>query len=230
MIGLDLARAGLVAAIVLTGLPLPWLCLLLLGVMLLGAPVTAARTALLRNAQPAGQRPGGFPSTASGALSWQASQVLGFLLGAAAVAVLQPGRTLLIDAATFLVSACLLTIPVRHRPAGPPPAGARAGEIATTWSGVAAILRSSPALRTLLLFGWLAGCYVVPEGLAAPYAHALGGGPLTVGLLMAAMPAGAVAGIIVFTRATRPETRTQLLGWLAMLCCMPLSHWPGCSG
>lgn len=88
---------------------------------------------------------------------------------------------------------------------------------------MAAVLRSSPVLRTVLLFGWLAGCYVVPEGLAVPYAHALGGGPLTVGLLMAAMPAGALAGIIVFTRATRPEARTQLLGWLAMLCCMPLA-------
>jgi predicted MFS family arabinose efflux permease len=223
MIGLDLARAGLVTAIALAGLPLPWLCLLLLGVMLLGAPHAAARTALLRNAQPAEQRPGSFSSGASGALSWQATQALGFLLGAAAVAVLQPRRVLLIDAATFLVSACLLTVLVRHRPAEPPPAGARAGEIAATGPGVAAILRSNPVLRTLLLFGWLAGCYVVPEGLAVPYAHALGGGPLTVGLLMAAMPAGAVAGIIVFTRATPPEARTQLLGWLAMLCCMPLA-------
>jgi hypothetical protein len=44
-----------------------------------------------------------------------------------------------------------------------------------------------------------------------------------VGLLMAAMPAGAVAGIITFTRATKPEAGTQLLGWLAMLCCMPLA-------
>ena len=223
MIGLDLARAGLVAAIALTRLPLPWLCLLLLGVMLLGTPFAAARTALLRNTQPAEQRPGGFSSGASGALSWQASQALGFLLGAAAVAVLQPRRALLIDAATFLVSACLLTVLVRHRPAGPPPAGGGAREIATTGPGMAAILRTSPALRTLLLFSWLAGCYMVPEGLAAPYAHALGGGPLTVGLLMAAMPAGAAAGIILFTTATRPEARTQLLGWLAMLCCMPLA-------
>ena len=158
-------------------------------------------------------------------MSWQASQALGFLLGAAAVAVLQPRRVLLIDAATFLISACLLTVLVRHRRAGPPPAsaGASHGEITAAGPGLAAILRSSPILRTLLLFGWLAGCYVVPEGLAVPYAHVLGGGPLTVGLLMAAMPAGALAGIIVFTRATRPEARTQLLGWLAMLCCMPLA-------
>jgi hypothetical protein len=43
-------------------------------------------------------------------------------------------------------------------------------------------------LLTLLLFGWLAGFYIVPEGLAAPYAHSLHGDTFTAGLLMAAMP------------------------------------------
>jgi len=43
---------------------------------------------------------------------------------------------------------------------------------------------------TLLLFGWLAGFYVVPEGLAAPYARSLHGNALTVGLLMAALSLG----------------------------------------
>ena len=38
------------------------------------------------------------------------------------------------------------------------------------------------------LFGWLAGFYIVPEGLAAPYARSLHGTALTVGLLMAAVP------------------------------------------
>ena len=222
MIGLDLARAGIIAAIALTGLPLPLLGLLLLAVMLLGPPFTAARTVLLYDARTADRRPAGLTS---GAMSWQASQALGFLAGAAAVTVLQPRRALLIDAATFLVSGCILTALVRHRGAGRRTASAVAGrsEIIAARPGGAAALCGSPVLRTLLLFGWLAGCYVVPEGLAAPYAHALGGGPLTVGLLMAAMPAGALAGIILFTRAIRPEARTQLLGWLAMLCCMPLA-------
>ena len=38
----------------------------------------------------------------------------------------------------------------------------------------------------MLLFGWLAGFYIVPEGLAAPYAHSVHGRTVTVGLLMAA--------------------------------------------
>jgi len=44
-----------------------------------------------------------------------------------------------------------------------------------------------------VLFGWLAAFVVVPEGLAVPYARALGGGPVTAGLLMAAVPFAALA-------------------------------------
>ena len=49
-------------------------------------------------------------------------------------------------------------------------------------------------LLTLLLFGWLAGFYIVLQGLAAPYARSLHASTLTVGLLMAAMPLGMVIG------------------------------------
>jgi hypothetical protein len=80
-----------------------------------------------------------------------------------------------------------------------------------------------PAARTLVLFGWLAGFVVVPEGLAAPYARALGGGPLTVGLLMCAMPAGIVAGALVIGRLSRPDERLRMIGVLAMLSCAPLA-------
>ena len=80
----------------------------------------------------------------------------------------------------------------------------------------------SPVLRNLVLFGWLAGFTVVPEAVAAPYARALGGGALTIGLLMAAMPGGAVAGGFVIGRLLRPSDRMRPMGWLAMLSCAPL--------
>jgi hypothetical protein len=80
----------------------------------------------------------------------------------------------------------------------------------------------SPVLRTLVLFGWLAGFTVVPEALAAPYAHALGGGAPTIGVLMAAMPAGTVIGGFVIGRLLRPSDRMRPMGWLAMLSCAPL--------
>ncbi len=77
-------------------------------------------------------------------------------------------------------------------------------------------------LLILLIFGRLAGFYIVPEGLAAPYAHSLHGGTLTVGLLMAAMPLGMVAGAFLLSRLAAPSVRMRLIGWLAILSCLPL--------
>ena len=72
-------------------------------------------------------------------------------------------------------------------------------------------------LLTLLLFGWLAGFYIVPEGLAAPYAHSLHGSTVTVGLLMAAMPFGMVVGAFVLAKMAAPSTRMRMMG-----------GWPSC--
>jgi MFS family permease len=82
-------------------------------------------------------------------------------------------------------------------------------------------------LLALLLFGWLAGFYIVPEGLAAPYARSLHGSALTVGLLMAAVPLGTVIGAFVLSRAAAPSGRIRMMGWLAVLSCAPLigSAW-----
>jgi MFS family permease len=82
-------------------------------------------------------------------------------------------------------------------------------------------------LLTLLLFGWLAGFYIVPEGLAVPYARSLHGSTLTVGLLMAAMPLGMVVGAFLLGRVAAPSARIRMMGWLAVLSCAPLigSAW-----
>jgi hypothetical protein len=72
-----------------------------------------------------------------------------------------------------------------------------------------------PVARSLLVFAWLGGCAVVPAALAGPYASELHAGPVAAGLLMAAVPAGAVAGAAVFTLLVRPAARLQPLSWLA---------------
>ncbi len=56
-----------------------------------------------------------------------------------------------------------------------------------------------------------------------PYARMLGGGPLTVGLLMTAMPAGTVIGALVIGRLSRPDEQLRMIGALAMLSCAPLA-------
>ncbi len=69
---------------------------------------------------------------------------------------------------------------------------------------------------------WLAGLFVVPEGLAAPYAADLGGGPKTVGLLLAALPAGTLIGSILVARFAKGARRASLVGPLAVLAGAPL--------
>jgi hypothetical protein len=80
---------------------------------------------------------------------------------------------------TFGLSALMLLTGVRSRPA-PGRAGAAR---ASLWSVSADSVRIVFGSR-LLLFGCLAGFYIVLEGLAAPYARSLHGNALTVGLLM----------------------------------------------
>jgi len=89
------------------------------------------------------------------------------------------------------------------------------------------IVFGNRVLLTLLLFGWLAGFYIVPEGLAAPFARSLHGTALTVGLLMAAVPLGMVIGAFLISRIAAPSARIRMMGWLAVLSCAPLigSAW-----
>jgi len=70
--------------------------------------------------------------------------------------------------------------------------------------------------RGLLAMAWLVGLFVVPEGLAAPYAAQLGGTVAAVGFLMAADPLGSIVGAWLCGRMTE-ENRSRLLVPLAVL-------------
>jgi MFS family permease len=218
MIACDLLRAITVGLMAVPGMPFWGLCTLLFCTVLLGAPFSSARAALLPDIL--GNRLLTLGS-ALGNITHQASQILGFVAGAAVVAVIQPTRTLAIDAVTFGVSALIVGLALRWRPAPrQEPRRRWPAAWAVTGEGVR-IVFGSPTLRTLLLFGWLAGFYIVPEGLAAPYARHLGGSTVTVGLLMAAIPFGTVLGGLALGRI---ESRWQLraMGWMAIGSCAPL--------
>ena len=154
--------------------------------------------------------------SAIGNITYQASQILGFVAGAAVVAVLDPHKTLGIDAVTFGLSALILLTGVRSRPAPGHAGAARASLWSVLADGVQIVFGSR-----LLLLGWLAGSYIVPEGLAAPYARSLHGNALTVGLLMAAVPLGMVIGAFVISRIATPSARIRMMGWLGVLSCAP---------
>ena len=215
MIGFDLLRLPLVAAMAIPAMPFWALCVLVTGTTVSAVPFTAARTALLPDVLPGDRLALG---SAIGNMTDQFSQVIGFTTGALIVTWLNPYRALLLDAVTFAVSALLVAGWVTRRPA---PSGGRADGGSRAAAGMR-LVAQDPVLRCLVLFGWLGGFYVLPEALAAPYAHALRQGPAAIGLLMAAMPVGTIVGAPVLVRLIPPGRRLALLGWLAMLACVPL--------
>jgi hypothetical protein len=78
------------------------------------------------------------------------------------------------------------------------------------------------ALRILVLLGWLAAFYAIPEGIAVPYAGKLGGGPVAAGLLIAASQLGAAVATPVFTKRIGPLTRMKWMGPMAVCTCAVL--------
>jgi MFS family permease len=219
MIVTDLARAVLVAAMAIQALPLVVVALLLVAVQGFGSPFNAARAATLPVVLPGDHYVLG---KAANDMVVQFSQVLGFGTGGVVVAAVGASGGLLIDAATFLLSALLIAGGVRRRPA--PVRHGEAGEprnwIRDLAAGTSLVART-PQLRTLVALATIAGFYVTVEGLAVPYAAEIGGGPGSAGLLLAASPAGAVAGMWLITLWS-PERRMRLLGPFAVAACLPL--------
>jgi predicted MFS family arabinose efflux permease len=222
MISCDLARAGLVALMALPATPLWAVCALLVVVVLLAPPHSAAQCALLPQVLRGSLFEAGL---ALRQITNQAGQVAGFALGGVLVAVLSPGAALAIDAATFAVSAFVLRVGVRARPAPTPPGPptvAGSSWIDEIGGGLRAVF-GHPRRLLLAAAVWLVGCYVLPEALAAPYAAQLGAGPALVGALMAADPAGSVVGVWLFTRFAPERMRTRLIWPLALLAGLPLA-------
>lgn len=218
MVVCDLLRAGLLAVMALGDPPFWLLCALVCAAVLLGAPFAAARAALLPDVLDGDKYVAG---SAVHNITHQATQLLGFLAGGGIVALLGARSALAIDAVTFLLSAIVLLAGVRRRPSPRRTEQARLPLWRGTREGAGLILRD-PVLRSLVAFAWLCSFYVVPEGLAVPYAATFDGGAVTVGLLMSAMPAGMVVGAFVFSRFVRQSNRIRVMGWMSMLACAPL--------
>lgn len=213
----DLVRAVLLAVMALPGMPLGVMAGLLVVAVVVGTPWRAAESALVADildgkgyALGAGLR----------VATTQGAQLLGFAVGGAVVAFVGPRATLGFDAATFAVSAVLIRLGLRRRPVVSHPESSQNG--GRRWlDGVAVVFRDRQ-LRLLLGLAWLAGLFVVPEGLAAPYAATLGGGAATVGLLLAAGPAGVLLGSVLFVRLLPEKARIALVGPLAVTAGVPL--------
>jgi MFS family permease len=215
MIACDIARGAIVLVMAIPGLPLAALVSLLFLVTLIEAPFTAARAAVFPDVLSGDRYVMG---TAVTLTTYQFAQVLGFAVGGAVVGFFGIRASLILDALTFAGSALIVRVWIRPRPA--PAAGTRREPTrpADILAGARLVL-ARPALRVPLLFGLLAAFYNAPEGVAAPLAHALGGGAATVGVILAANSLGQTAGAITFSRFVAPPTRLRLMGPLAVCAC-----------
>lgn len=133
---------------------------------------------------------------------------------------MDPHLALVIDAATFLLSAAFVRFGVQARP--PAASAEKRKSFFAMISTGGRVAWSSPALRALVLFTWLMGLLPVYEGIAAPYVSSAGGGPELVGLLLAADPVGSVIGTFVFTRWVPAQARPKLIAPLSALCAVPM--------
>ncbi|MEU8342421.1 Predicted arabinose efflux permease, MFS family [Actinomadura meyerae] len=218
MVVCDVLRAALVAVMALVAMPVAALSGLVFLIVLLGTPFSAARAAVMPDVLEGDRYVAG---SAIANVTHQVTQVVGFLAGGAVVAVVGTYEALALDALTFGASAVILIGGLRRREAPRRRERQALGLLRGTRDG-ARLVFGDPVLRSLVLFAWLCAFYVIPEGLAVPYAATFGGGAVTAGLLLAAMPTGMVVGSVLFSRFVRPANRLHVMGWMSMLACLPL--------
>jgi MFS family permease len=217
MIACDVLRALLVAVMAVPGVPLAALVVLLFVVTMFGTPFTSARAAIFPDVL-AGDRY--VIGTAVTLTTFQLAQVVGFAVGGGVVGLFGARPALILDVLTFVASGLLVSFGVRPRAAGRPD-GPKSSPMADLVAGIRLVF-ATPALRTPMLYGWLASLYNAPEGIAAPFARQLHAGPAGVGLLLAAGPTGYTFGAAAFGRFAAPQLRGRLVAPLATSCCLIL--------
>lgn len=204
----DVVRAGLAAAMAVPGLPLPVLWVLVGVLSAAAGPFKAAQLAVLPQVlEGAAYRAG----LALRQVTGQTAQLVGFGAGGVLLTAIEPHLALGLNAATFLASAVLVVAGVRARPV--PVVADEVADGAGSGRGV--------GLWPVFALAALVGLYVVPEGLAAPYAAELGMAAVGVGVLMAADPAGSVLGGWLATRLPIPHTPAAVVT-LAVAAGVPL--------
>ena len=220
LIASDTARAGLVALMAIPGTPLPLLLALLFVVALCAPPFESARSALMADVLD-GDRYAVATSLTN--ISLQLAQVIGFLMAGALVAALDPSSALLLNAATFAVSAAWLAMGLQPRPApGTEGGGAPAGLLSDAAEGLRYI-RRTPRLLAIIGVLWIGTLFAyASEGIATPLVEELGQGTAAVGLLLAANPLGVTVGGLVVARLVPPHRREKLVPGLVVLSLVPL--------
>jgi MFS family permease len=219
MIQLDLVRAGLACAMAIPGLPLPFLLLLLTLLGTAQPTFDAARASLVPDILGPERYAGGQSLIAA---TVQTVSLAAFPLGAVLLAWLGPQGALLVDSATFVVSACCVAAGLRDVASARSPVSQRRARWSSAMTAGAAALFGRPDVRRFLVLVFVGtATIIVPEGLAAPLAHQIGAGTLAVGFIMAAPAAGVALGLLMTGRFSSRQ-RADVIGVQAVLCSLAL--------
>ncbi|TFV91322.1 MFS transporter [Blastococcus sp. CT_GayMR16] len=220
LIAADVTRAVLLGLMAIPGTPLPVLLGLLFLVSLCAPPFESARSALMADVLD-GDRYAVATSLTN--ITLQLAQVVGFLAAGLLVTALSPSAALLIDGATFAVSALWLARGLRRRPAPTSEAGGgRRSLWQDTGDGLRLIARS-PRLLAIMGVLWVATAFAyASEGVAAPLVEELGHGTSAIGVLLAANPLGVTIGGLVIARLVAPDRRERLVVPLVVLSLAPI--------
>jgi MFS transporter len=215
----DVVRAVLVAGMAVPGTPLAVLLGLLFLVSLCAPPFESARSALVADVLE-GERYAVATSLTN--VSLQVAQVIGFLAAGGLVTVVSPSTVLLVDAATFAVSAVWLTCGLQRRPT--PTDGIAAPS--SVWREAGEGLRligGSPRLVAIIALLWVGTLFAnAAEGIAAPLTDELGEGAVQIGVLLAANPLGVTVGGLVVARLLGTARSDRLVPALVVLSLAPV--------
>lgn len=205
MVAADLLRAVLLAAMAVPRVPLLVLATLIVVVVLAGAPFTAAQGAVVPAILAGNQYVTG---QALRTVSGQGAQLLGFAGGGVVVTAVGVPGALLIDAATFVLSAAVLRLRLApHHPVVEVEHAPRVSGLRDTLG----LLALDGRLRALLFLAWLIGFSVIVEGVAVPLARQMHGGTVLTGIIMAASPAGSAVGAVAVGRFMSARRRARLV-------------------
>jgi predicted MFS family arabinose efflux permease len=228
----ELASAGLVGCMVITGTPLAALLGLLFATGLIAPVYQGVRSAVLPEILPAG--PPYILGRSLMRLVSQTAQIAGYGAGGLLLAVMSPRAALLADAIALAASALLLRLGLTRRPAAGRPRSqttsasttsastASASMAKDSMAGLRAVLAHRPT-RRVLLFGWLIpACSVAPEALAAPYATLVGQPARAAGFLLMGIPIGTVLADGLAARLLTARQQRRIIAGSALACFVPL--------
>ncbi|MBM7784039.1 MFS transporter [Tenggerimyces flavus] len=219
MAAVDAVRALLILLVAFPGMPFAGLWVLVGLVSFLNPLFKAAQISQLPDILTSDQFLVGM---ALRNITMQTAQLAGFLGGGLLITVINPRIALALDAATFLASALLVRFGIKFRPAPAHEANERRQSFLASIGVSAKAMFADRGLRTLCFIIWLMAFSTVYEGLAAPYAAAIGAGTIAVGFLLASDPLGSVIGAWAYSRWVPERVRPRTIGLVTVLCPIPL--------